>query len=188
MSVLTELKWDDELELACTVGDFAAAKARVAEGANPQAQHPRSGMTYLHGACCNGHIEIVQWLVKKYRLRPKAKTKFGRTPLEMANKCRNPSVAVWLEQGILKDDCESFDGSMWDVTLGNACWNGDLRTIQARVQAGAIPEAMHPANGLSYLHVACCCGQLPVVQWLVRYPLVLTETYFCSNPLTQPYL
>ena len=111
--------------------------------------------TAFLGACRNGHLAVVVWLVSQgvdvraYNDRP------------LCNACLNGhlEVAKWLvSQG---DDVRAYN----DKPLCNACLNGHLAIVKWLVTQGADVHA----NNDNALYIARSRNHTAVIQWLINY-------------------
>uniref|UniRef100_A0A182JG92 Uncharacterized protein n=1 Tax=Anopheles atroparvus TaxID=41427 RepID=A0A182JG92_ANOAO len=63
---------------------------------DPNVRDGRSQQSLLHKACYANNLQIVQFLVDWCRLQPEQQDANGRTPLAIANECKNYEVAEFL--------------------------------------------------------------------------------------------
>lgn len=56
----------------------------------------KNGATPLYLACQEGHLEIIQYLVKDCRAEPGIRANDGMTPLHAAAQMGHNTVIVWL--------------------------------------------------------------------------------------------
>jgi hypothetical protein len=83
------------LMLACNCGDLALGKALLEAGAAVN-QTDISGSTPLFCAAYNGHLDVVQWLVREGCAAFNQATKAGQTPLWAAASQGHLDIVQWL--------------------------------------------------------------------------------------------
>lgn len=78
----------------------------LAEGVNVNTVEGKTGITALHAACANNHLESVQLLLKDSSIDLDIRDKFGRTAVDVALKVSDPQIMSELlsvQQSMLPD-------------------------------------------------------------------------------------
>jgi hypothetical protein len=117
----------------------------------------------LREACCNGHLEIAQWLTKRFELTA---DDVGATLLGVCE-YGHLELAQWLVErfGLTFDDTR-YDYA--DNAFLMACATGHLKIAQWLTEHfGLTAEDVRETNNWA-LHRACNYGRLEVVQWLTE--------------------
>lgn len=120
---------DLDLMESCINGDLSTIKNLVTKyGLNPNDARDPSGLTPLHLACKNGHLDIAQYLIKEQNCNPEATNPRGSTPLHWACLCGHLQIAKCL---ITDYKCNPLyannDGS---TPLHAACNGGNLEIVK----------------------------------------------------------
>lgn len=105
----------------------------------------RNGATPLYLACQEGHLEIVQYLVKDCGAEPHVRTSDGMTPLHAAAQMGHNSVIVWLVSSpsarplrpAAQGRCPLHGRRQ--AIAPRAVWARGGRALGAGLRAGALP-------------------------------------------------
>ena len=134
----------NDLPGAAFIGDLAAVKRALTDGADPNAQDPQSGSTTLSIAALMGHTEVVALLLE-HGAEVNAKSRDGGTPLHAAAFLgRVKTVKLLLEKGAditLRNNMGSpaIDGAKldWAFTKGIVGML-QIEVDEAEVKAGRV--------------------------------------------------
>jgi len=120
--------------------------------------------TPLHGACGQGHVKVVEMLLK-HGADADAKNNFGDTPLHRA--CDNDHVEV--VEMLLKHGVDAKAKTKGGYTpLHIACYIGHVKVVEMLLKHGA--DAKVKANdGWRPLHKACFNGHDKVAEILLKH-------------------
>ena len=84
-------QWNQRLLSAAQDGDLALVEQAMQNGANLESTD-NLGKTPLHLACCNGHLDVVRYLLTSHGANLEATDNNGKTPLHLA--CWNGHLDV----------------------------------------------------------------------------------------------
>ena len=139
----------------------------------------QGGITPLHIACQNGHLPIVEKLIKAGAVLDNATTK-GSTPLYIA--CQNghlPIVEKLIKAGADLNKATT-NGS---TPLHMACVKGHAEIVETLINLGASLDKV-TTNGSTPLHMACLKGHAEIVETLINLGASLDKvTTKGSTPL-----
>ena len=143
-------------------------------GGNPHTKGHK-GMTPLHFACCNGHLELVEKLIKDYHCDPMVRDDRGAIPLHSAALAGKEQVVIQLvKQYNCSVECSREED--YDAPLHIAAGAGHTNVVQVLLSdLRANLQARNMQNDTA-LHIAALNGHTNVVT-------VLMEEFGC-NPHT----
>lgn len=154
---------------AAREGNLVKVRDLVNDGATPSANHLVDRYSPLHAAARQGHLPVVQYLVRDVAAaQVHATEKYEEsTPLHEACKGGHlPVVKFLVEQG--HADVQYRDKTYRNA-LHKAAASGHVsvaRYLVAYTAGALVPE--HDADFKTPLHDACIAGHLAVVQFLVQ--------------------
>lgn len=123
----------------------------------------RSGDTLLHYAARHGHLDIVEYLIKRVGMDVEVYNNDYKRPLhEAASMSHQACVSYLLREGAKVDSLKKAD---W-TPLMMACTRRNLDVIQELLCHGADP-ALRNKDGWNSFHIACREGDPLVVQHLL---------------------
>lgn len=147
----------DSLEKHVTSGGPEAAQT-VCSG-----HFGRSGDTLLHYATRHGHLDIVEFLIKRVGVDVEVYNNDYKRPLhEAASMSRKECVSYLLREGAKVDSLKKAD---W-TPLMMACTRRNLDIIQELLSHGADPM-LRNKDGWNCFHIACREGDPVVIQHLL---------------------
>lgn len=123
----------------------------------------RSGDTLLHYAARHGHLDIVEYLIKRLGLDVEVCNNDYKRPLHEAASMGHKACVVYLLHEGAKVDC--LKRADW-TPLMMACTRRNLDVIQELLSHGADPQ-LRNKDGWNSLHIACREGDPVVVQHLL---------------------
>lgn len=131
------------------------------------------GRTALHLSSCEGHVQVVKFLLEK-RASVACVDRFGGTPMEDA--VRHGHVEV---QALLRGSGARLEmsGKDYSTKLCEAAANGDLESIQVLAKNGVDIQAAD-YDGRTALHLAAANENVGVLEFLLRF-----EPRINFNPL-----
>ncbi|KAG9336555.1 hypothetical protein JZ751_002902 [Albula glossodonta] len=150
--------------LACAaskIGDIEALDAIREMGSN-LSMEDYDGRTPLHIAACEGHLNVVQYLLG-HGATVYAKDRYGDTPLRNAVRFRHKDVVKLLRQTgahFSRDELEDAGSELCSLAA-----NGDLEGLEIWYLAGADLE-MAGYDGQNSMDVAQATGNKEVVEFL----------------------
>ena len=98
----------------------------IREHCNPSCEN-KDGVTPLHNACTNGHLNIAQYLIREEHCNPSCENNNGDTPLHFACEHGNLNIAQYL---IREEHCNPSCKGNGSTPLHYACSNGHLNIAQ----------------------------------------------------------
>lgn len=123
----------------------------------------RSGDTLLHYAARHGHLDVVEYLIKRVGVDMEVYNNDYKRPLhEAASMSHLACVSYLLQEGAKVDSLKKAD---W-TPLMMACTRRNLNVIQELLCHGADP-ALRNKDGWNSFHIACREGDPLVVQHLL---------------------
>ena len=151
----------------------------------------RSYSTPLHIAACQGHMDIVDYLVSDAKCDLNCQTDGGNTPLTLASEHGHLDVVEYLHkcgrtQHVMKalkiacrkghlhiakylikynPQCIVDTGNM--TPLHEACFGGHLSVVKFLVEEHPYDPECTIENGLTPLHLACNYGHLAIAKYLI---------------------
>ncbi|XP_029318214.1 ankyrin repeat domain-containing protein 16 isoform X2 [Cottoperca gobio] len=150
-------------------GQLSSLEKRITLGGSASAQtvsskhFGRSGDTLLHYAARKGHLDIVEYLVKRVGVDVEVYNNDYKRPLhEAASMGHQACVSYLLREGAKVDSLKKAD---W-TPLMMACTRRNLGVIQELLCRGADP-ALRNKDGWNSFHIACREGDPLVVQHLL---------------------
>ncbi|KAG8005750.1 Ankyrin repeat domain-containing protein 16 [Nibea albiflora] len=150
-------------------GQLSSLEEQITSGGSAAAQtvsskhFGRSGDTLLHYAARHGHLDVVEYLVKRLGMDVEVYNNDYKRPLhEAASMSHLPCVSFLLREGAKVDSLKKAD---W-TPLMMACTRRNLDVIQELLHHGADP-ALRNKDGWNSFHIACREGYPPVVQHLL---------------------
>ena len=125
-----------------------------------------SGLTPLHLACKNGHLDIAHYLIRQQNCNPETITSDGCTPLHLACANGHLRIAVVLIADFNCDpQCTDNNGC---TPLHAACESGCMDLVQRLItKYHCDPQKFINLDGFTSLHFACASGHLDTVKFLV---------------------
>ncbi|XP_029017745.1 ankyrin repeat domain-containing protein 16 [Betta splendens] len=146
------------VEKQLTLGGSAALQAARAK------HFGRSGDTLLHYAARHGHVDVVDYLLRRVGMDVEVYNNDYKRPLhEAASMGHHNCVAYLLRVGAKVDCLKKAD---W-TPLMMACTRRNLDVIQELLLHGADPE-LRNKDGWNAFHIACREGNPLVIQHLLR--------------------
>ncbi|KAL6117106.1 ankrd16 [Pungitius sinensis] len=150
-------------------GQLSSLEELISQGGSAAAQavksqrYGRSGDTLLHYAARKGHLDTVEYLIKRVGMDVEVYNNDYKRPLhEAASMSHQPCVSYLLREGAKVDSLKKAD---W-TPLMMACTRRNLGVIQELLQHGADP-ALKNKDGWNSFHIACREGEPLVVQHLL---------------------
>lgn len=150
-------------------GQLSSLEERISSGGSAAVQtvrskhFGRSGDTLLHYAARQGHLDIVQYLIKRVGMDVETYNNDYKRPLhEAASMSHLACVSYLLQEGAKVDSLKKAD---W-TPLMMACTRRNLNVIQELLHHGADP-ALRNKDGWNSFHIACREGDPLVVQHLL---------------------
>ncbi|XP_062299637.1 ankyrin repeat domain-containing protein 16 [Scomber scombrus] len=123
----------------------------------------RSGDTLLHYAARHGHLDIVEYLIKRVGMDVDVYNNDYKRPLhEAASMSHQSCVSYLLQEGAKVDSLKKAD---W-TPLMMACTRRNLEVIQEVLSHGADP-GLRNKDGWNSFHIACREGDPVVIQHLL---------------------
>nr|XP_046234460.1 ankyrin repeat domain-containing protein 16 [Scatophagus argus] len=157
MARLTQEGQLSSLEKLITLGGSAAVHAVSSK------HFGRSGDTLLHYAARHGHLDIVDYLIKRVGMDVEVYNNDYKRPLhEAASMSQQACVSYLLREGAKADSLKKAD---W-TPLMMACTRRNLDVIQELLCHGADP-ALRNKDGWNSFHIACREGDPLVIQHLL---------------------
>ena len=124
------------------------------------------GVTPLYAASHNGHLDVVQCLVREGKAAVNQAHDDGATPLSMAAHEGHLEVVQYLGRegkAAVNQAYETGETPLWMASGG-----GHLEIVQWLVREGKAAVNQASVEGATPLWIASAAGHLEVVQWLVR--------------------
>ncbi|XP_047431940.1 ankyrin repeat domain-containing protein 16 [Mugil cephalus] len=150
-------------------GHLSSLEKYIALGGSAAAQtlsskhFGRSGDTLLHYAARHGHLDVVEYLIKRMGVDVEVYNNDYKRPLhEAASMSHKDCVSYLLREGAKVDSLKKAD---W-TPLMMACTRRNLEVIQELLCHGADP-ALRNKDGWNSFHIACREGDPLVVQHLL---------------------
>lgn len=150
-------------------GQLSSLEKQITSGGSAAAQtvsskhYGRSGDTLLHYAARKGHLDIVEYLIKRVGMDVDVYNNDYKRPLhEAASMSHQACVSYLLKEGAQVDSLKKAD---W-TPLMMACTRRNLDVIQELLCHGADP-ALKNKDGWNSFHIACREGDPQVVQHLL---------------------
>ena len=129
---------NEALAQAVASGDLPGIKKLLANGAKINGRGPRDGTTPLSAAAFHGHIEIVEFLIKR-GANVKATNRDGNTPLHIAAfVCRFKIIELLLEKGASPLTKSSRGETAIDVV--SSPWSKPLADFYITVSQSVSPK------------------------------------------------
>jgi ankyrin repeat protein len=151
-----------ELMKMAASGNLSDLKNLMEKGADP-AIEDYDKRTPLHVAAASGHAKVVKLLVKDKRVNINAVDRFKVTPLADAQKNKSKEVIE-----ILKRNGATVTNSGYGFVLCGAAAKADIPKLEELFDSG-VDLATADYDGRTALHLACCNGQVEVVDFLVKH-------------------
>lgn len=123
------------------------------------------GMSLLHLACQQGHLDFVRILLAKEGININQASSSGVTPLYMA--CYNGHLDIVQELLAREDIFINQADSDGNTPLHIVCCNGHLGIVQALIAKEGVRINQADSEGVTPLYVACYKGHLDIVQALL---------------------
>ncbi|TMS02518.1 Ankyrin repeat domain-containing protein 16 [Larimichthys crocea] len=150
-------------------GQLSSLEEQITSGGSAAAQtvsskhFGRSGDTLLHYAARHGHLDVVEYLIKRLGMDVEVYNNDYKRPLhEAASMSHQACVSYLLREGAKVDSLKKAD---W-TPLMMACTRRNLDVIQELLHHGADP-ALRNKDGWNSFHIACREGYPPVIQHLL---------------------
>ncbi|XP_059181825.1 ankyrin repeat domain-containing protein 16 [Centropristis striata] len=163
---------DNTLKLLVKItqeGQLGSLEERITSGGSVAVQtvcskhFGRSGDTLLHYAARKGHLDIVEYLIKRVGMDVEVYNNDYKRPLhEAASMTHQACVSYLLQEGAKVDSLKKAD---W-TPLMMACTRRNLAVIQELLGHGADP-ALRNKDGWNSFHIACREGDPLVIQHLL---------------------
>lgn len=154
-----------ELQLAVANNQYEKVTRLLADGADPNAQHPMSLMTPLHHAADAGYKDIVDALIQ-FNATIDVRGQDALTPLHLAAAKGRASVTeLLLREGA---DPAAVSASKQATPLYLACEMGHTRVVSRLLGANASVSAA-AADGSTALHVAAREGHEGAIEMLLEH-------------------
>ncbi|KAJ1492703.1 ankyrin repeat-containing domain protein [Baffinella frigidus] len=147
---------------AAFAGDVAKVKNVVASVSINEGD--TEGRTALHIACCEGHVELVQWLLDN-SADVFAKDKNNNTPLNDAVRHNQDEVAQLLRKHFPELGYD-LAGCAIAVEMCETAFRGDRAHIK-RLLANKADINSEDYDGRTALHLASCEGHTKIVELLI---------------------
>ncbi len=155
------------LELSA-VGELERVEREIRADRDCVHTRDRRQFTPLHCAAQNGHVEVIELLIKT-GANVDAENKHRHQPLSIAVECnRTAAVNCLLEKGA---DPNARGGHYRGRVLHRAVLNRNTTIVHALLQAGANPNLLD-AGGKSPLHDAIGLGSSKLVSMLLAHPFI----------------
>ena len=120
--------------------------------------------TPLYGACCEGHADIVRYLVSERGCSTACQNKDGDTPLLEACKTKRLPVVEIL---LTAQDCSTACKKHSRILLDYSCRHGWLDVTRKLVEQYHCDPESRDGHGDILLHEACRKGHADIVRYLV---------------------
>lgn len=150
-------------------GQLSSLEERITSGGPAAVQtvsskhYGRSGDTLLHYAARHGHLDVVEYLLKRAGMDVEVYNNDYKRPLhEAASMSHLACVSYLLREGAKVDSLKKAD---W-TPLMMACTRRNLNVIQELLCHGANP-ALRNKDGWNSFHIACREGDPLVIQHLL---------------------
>ncbi|XP_044042960.1 ankyrin repeat domain-containing protein 16 isoform X1 [Siniperca chuatsi] len=150
-------------------GQLSSLEKRITLGGSAAVQtvsskhFGRSGDTLLHYAARHGHLDIVEYLIKRVGMDVEIYNNDYKRPLhEAASMSHQACVSYLLQERAKVDSLKKAD---W-TPLMMACTRRNLSVIQELLRHGADP-ALRNKDGWNSFHIACREGDPLVIQHLL---------------------
>jgi len=153
---------DNSLHEACKIGDKSKVEKILKQGIDLNARDA-NGLTGLHWAVLNGHIEIVRYLVSQ-GADIFAKNHRGATACHLAAFAGDTDIVVYFVETNKK--LLEMQNFVANTPLQLAAYNGHLKTVKKLVSMGANVSAQSIKKETP-LHLAAYNGHTKVVRYLV---------------------
>jgi ankyrin repeat protein len=133
------------------------------------------GRTALHLAACEGHVELVEYLVQA-KADVNSKDRFGGTPLEDAVRHNFDIRNAKQVQTILRAHGSSLKDTVNDYTVKMCEYasQGMLENIKV-LSENEVDVGQGDYDGRTPLHLAACNGQTSVLEFLLQQPTVVVN-------------
>jgi ankyrin repeat protein len=163
--------------------DVKFMSKRVIQHYNPlellESRDP-NGMTALHWAVYQGHIQTVQSLLAKYPQLAHSEDLNGNTPFHCACERGNERIAIMLAESGAELFQRTNDGT---TPLHYAAMSGNVNIVKFLVESGAFVNCLNSAKQTA-LHAACIGGSVEVVMFLLRRSAVIMHDHFGRTPMS----
>ncbi|XP_026182125.1 ankyrin repeat domain-containing protein 16 [Mastacembelus armatus] len=174
------VKFTQEGQLSCLEKHITLGGLAAVQSVNSK-HFGRSGDTLLHYAARHGHLDIVEYLIKRVGMDVEVYNNDYKRPLhEAASMGHKACVEYLLREGAKVDSLKKAD---W-TPLMMACTRRNLNVIKELLHHGADPE-LRNKDGWNSFHIACREGDPLVVQHLllVAPDVCRTESKTRRTPL-----
>ncbi|XP_071836319.1 uncharacterized protein [Apostichopus japonicus] len=152
------------LHITAWLGDVTTLKYLYHVKANPDICD-KLDRSPLHIAAENGHTEVVELLVDRFKASVAARTKDGSTLMHIASQCGHPDTALaFLKKGVPLH----MPNKAGAVCLHAAAKRGHTAVVKALLTKGALVDARTKDN-YSALHISVQYCKPLVVQTLLGY-------------------
>lgn len=130
----------------------------------------KTGATPLYLACQEGHLEIIQYLVKDCGADPHVRANDGMTPLHAAAQMGHNTVIVWLVS------------AAW-ARHGTAQHGGPAHLPPPQMSFTSVSLSERDDDGATAMHFAASRGHAKVLSWLLLHGGEITADGWGGTPL-----
>lgn len=135
----------------------------------------KTGATPLYLACQEGHLEIIQYLVKDCGADPHVRANDGMTPLHAAAQMGHNTVIVWLVSAAW-----ARHGS---ARHSSARHGGPAHLPPPQMSFTTVSLSERDDDGATAMHFAASRGHAKVLSWLLLHGGEITADGWGGTPL-----